>query len=246
MDSPVYKQIYDVELNHWWFDVRRQIIEQTIGKNIKKPVTSALDIGCGTGLNAIILRKFSSTVTGLDRADEAMQFSALRMPDLKVSQAYFPETAPEGAFDLITMFDVLEHLEDDHAALRRVESMLNPGGYYVLTVPAFGFLWTEHDRVLQHFRRYTKKTLLQTVREETGLELIYFNYFNTLLFSPILGFRLLRKIFHFLPNRADDFSMPGPLNGFLKRIFTLDRWLMNYAKLPFGVSIICVFRKPTH
>ena len=75
MDSPVYKQIYDVELNHWWFYVRRQIIEQTIGKNIKQPLTSALDIGCGTGLNAVILRKFSATVTGLDRADEAMQSS---------------------------------------------------------------------------------------------------------------------------------------------------------------------------
>lgn len=243
MESSVYQQIYEVEMSHWWFCGRREIITQVMGKHVPPRLVRALDIGCGTGLNAQILKKFAGSVSGLDPADEAVKFSALRSPELKVVQASFPESFPEGRFDLISMFDVLEHLKDDKKSIRQVETMLNPGGYAIITVPAFMFLWTDHDRVLHHYRRYTKKTLLELIAKETGLEPVYTSYFNTLLFLPIVGFRFLRKIFRFFPDRADDFAVPKSLNNLLRRIFNLERMLMSRFPLPFGISIICILKK---
>ncbi len=244
MEQYVYQQIFDIEESHWWFIVRRKIISQIIANHVIQPLPKALDIGCGTGLNSRLLKKFVLQVQGLEMAKEAVRLSNLKVPDLRVLHVSFPEAEIQEKFDLVTMFDVLEHLEDDKKSIRRVEEILEPGGLAVLTVPAFKFLWTEHDHVLHHYRRYTKKSLLALIRSNTKLEVEYASYFNTLLFIPIVIFRLLRKVFRFLPGRTDDFAVPKFLNSFFKMIFALDSKLLQFFLLPFGISIICVLKKP--
>lgn len=243
MEPGVYQQIYEVELFHWWFCVRREIIAQVMAKHVSPGLLRALDIGCGTGLNGQILQKFAISVSGLDPADEAVKYFALRSPGLSVIQGSFPEDIPLGNFDLISMFDVLEHLEDDKKSIRQVEFMLSPGGYAVITVPAYKYLWTDHDRILHHYRRYTKKSLLGLIAKETKLEPVYVSYFNTVLFLPIAVFRFLRKMLRFFPDRTDDFAVPKILNNLLRQIFSTEKFLIKHSPLPFGVSIICILKK---
>lgn len=243
MQKQVYQQIYEAEKTHWWFVGRRNIIRTALDKHIPHKVDEALDVGCGTGLNALIMKSFARKVTGLDPSGEAVRFSHMRAPDLSVIQEAFPYTELKGQYDLVTLFDVLEHIEDDSLSLQKVEKLLRPGGVAVLTVPAFPFLWSDHDKVLQHYRRYTMSTLKNVITKNTKLRIIDCNYFNTLFFLPILIFRVIRKIFHILPDRADDFMVSDTINKLCLSIFNMEGKFVQKVKYPFGVSIICVLQK---
>ena len=243
MEKQVYQQIFDVEKNHWWFRGRRKIIAATLRGHISSKVGKALDIGSGTGLNSVVLREFAHTVSGLDPSDEAVRLSQLRAPDFQVRQSSFPEVEITERFSLITMFDVLEHISDHQQAIKKVEQLLEPGGIAVLTVPAFPFLWSDHDLVLHHYRRYTKKSLRELVAGQTGLSVEYMEYFNNFLFIPISFFRLLRQLFHILPTRSDDFMVSPFINKLFFAIFSAEGKLMSKIHFPFGISIICVLKK---
>ncbi len=243
MEKQVYQQIFDVEKTHWWFIGRRKIIARTIKNNVKSKVARALDIGSGTGLNSVILKEVATNVSAMDPSEEAVRLSKLRAPELQVLQGSFPYVELSERYSLITMFDVLEHIEPDVKSLKKVESLLEPGGMAVITVPAFPFLWSDHDRVLHHFRRYTKKSLVDVVKNNTGLSIVSIEYFNSFLFIPIAFFRALRKLFHILPDRADDFMVSPGLNSLLLSVFSFEGWLMQKLKYPFGISIICVLQK---
>jgi len=244
MEQHVYQQIFDVEKTHWWFVGRRKIISSVLKRHIKNPLPRALDIGSGTGLNSVVLKEFAKQVSGLDPANEAVRLSLIRVPDLKVMQESFPYVQLGQRYNLITMFDVLEHIEDDALSLRKLEELLMPGGVAVLTVPAFPILWSDHDRVLKHFRRYTMKSLRSVITANTSLAIQRMSYFNSLFFVPIVAFRVLRKVFHILPDRADDFMVHPIINKFFLFLFSLEGKLVGRVPYPFGISIICVLKKP--
>ncbi|MBI5530068.1 MAG: class I SAM-dependent methyltransferase [Candidatus Doudnabacteria bacterium] len=243
MEHHVYQQIYDVEKVHWWFCGRRKIIEQVLKSSIPTKVDLALDIGSGTGLNSLIIKQFAHRVEGLEMSAEAIRLSALRAPELKVENGSFPETKLTKNYDLVTLFDVLEHIKDDEESLKQIKTALKPGGLVVLSVPAYPWLWSEHDKVLHHFRRYTKADLKNLVNKVGGYNIEYVSYFNTTLFFPILAFRWLRNLFHFNDHKTDDFLVPKTLNKFLEKIFLFDRVLLKRNICPFGISLILVLRK---
>ena len=194
-------------------------------------------MGCGTGGNLTLLSRFGS-VEAVEYDAEARAV-AERKSGYRVGFCALPEQldVEEGSFDLIVLLDVLEHIEDDVAALRRVREKLAPGGRVLVTVPALPWLWSEHDATHHHFRRYTPATLRRSA-EAAGLQVVRLGFFGTLLFPLVAATRLAKKA---LGMRGADDRMPGPwLNGLLRHLFGLERNLVGRLPLPIGSSLFLV------
>jgi SAM-dependent methyltransferase len=186
-----------------------------------------------------MLSAFGS-VSGLDMSPLAVAYCRQRLGDkVDVRVGVVPDDLVTA--DVVTMFDVIEHLEDDLGALRRIHAVLPPGGVLVCTVPAFSFLWSEHDVVNHHFRRYTHRTLRGRL-ESAGFTVERISYFNAVLFPMIAAVRLLRPKGR-RPGRSD-MRMPAQwVNRILKKVFAAERFLLRFISLPFGVSLVAVCRK---
>jgi SAM-dependent methyltransferase len=241
MKPALFEKMAELEDKHWWFLSRQQIVFSVIQKKIKIPFPAQiLDAGCGTGGNCRLLSKLGHVV-GMD-ADE----TALRLAQGKgcsVVKGGFPHSVPfpENSFHLITLLDVLEHLDEDEAALHTLYSLLKPEGYLLITVPAFSFLWSSHDVANSHKRRYTLRELKEKA-QKAGFKVKYMSYFNVSLFLPILFFRLLRK--KSSSSLEDDLWLPPKfLNFMLKEFFGSERFFLGRFSFPFGVSLISVCEK---
>lgn len=242
MERQLYKEMYDIEKNHWWFLGRRKILFDVMRRTINGKTERVLDVGCGTGLNALFLERIGGRVYGLEASDEAIAMAKERNPRLMIIKGEFPHVEIKDRFDLITLFDVLEHCENDLAALRKIHSLLNHDGYAVFTVPAFSFLWSEHDELAHHKRRYTASELRQKL-EHAGFEVIRTSYFNAFLFLPAAIFRVLRKLLGLWKGSSDFFMLPAPLNSVLAFMFGSERFFLRFVDFPFGVSIIAIAQK---
>ncbi len=236
MDEQVYSLQYRVEKEHWWYTARVQILLQYLEHRLGgRRRVALLDIGCGTGalLEALAERY---RVTGLEPSAQAVAFCRER--GLAAVQQGTPESfTPEGLFDVVTMFDVLEHIEDDRETLARVRGFVKPGGHLLLTVPAYRFLWSPHDDIVHHKRRYTLRSL-QTVVAQAGFTVRHMTYFNAILFPAAVLRRLTARIVPERPMR--DLELPGPaVNRLLRTVFALERHAVPYVRLPFGLSLLC-------
>lgn len=241
MDSSMYAEMAEMERNHWWFVGRRAVVFDVLQRTISKG--KLLDVGLGTGFNAQQFLKRGFQVDGLDPAPEAIEFARKIAPEVTVIQSLFPSThIPSATYDGVVLLDVVEHLEDDVAALSDVRRVLKDGGFALMTVPAFRFLWTKHDERAHHFRRYRKNELVRVIRA-AGLEPVQVSYYNFFLFPPIALVRLISKMIG-LEETSDFDKTPGILNGLLGWMFGFERFLLRFVSLPFGVSLIAVARKP--
>ena len=252
MREDFYAEYYEVEGRHWWFRGRTRIVTSVIaGLEHRSPDGAPLrilDMGTGTGTMLSALRRFGDA-QGVDADERAVAFCRARGEERV--QRLMSETLPfpAASFDLLTTFDVLEHIEDDAAALREVARVLEPGGRMVATVPANPWMWGAQDEVSHHFRRYTAAGLRAAIAD-SGLELERLTHFNTLLFPPIAAIRLLRRLRPRSGEAESDFGMPGgegALNRALAAIFGLEAgWVARpgLPALPFGVSLLAVARAP--
>jgi len=243
MQQHTYSIMYQVEGSHWWFAGRRKIIEgflRDICRKLAKQSPQILDVGCGTGANLEMLSQFG-TAEGVDVSPEALSFCRERgLNNVRLGQAeQLPY--PDGSFDIVTGLDVVEHLDDDVAGLREMARVLRPGGYALLFVPAFMFLWGVQDDISHHRRRYTEAGLKQAVRS-AGFEIDRFTYANLTFFGPILLGRVLMRLTGFRPASENNLTV-GALNGILGRILGAESSILRHVNLPFGVSAICVARR---
>lgn len=237
----MYREMAEEEKSHWWFLGRRVVVFDVVRRYGKKG--KLLDIGLGTGFNANLFEKEGYAVDGLDPSPEAIQFAKTIAPNISVIQAPFPSPEiPSDTYDVAALLDVVEHLEDDTAALREVHRLLKKDGIALITVPAFMFLWTKHDERAHHFRRYRKHELLCLIRA-AGLEPEFVSYYNFFLFPAIALVRFVTKALG--REEGSDFDKsPALLNGLFAFIFGFERLLLRLTPLPFGVSLIAVARKP--
>jgi SAM-dependent methyltransferase len=243
MQQHTYAILRRVEGAHWWFVGRRRIIEgflTEICSTVSDSQPEILDVGCGTGANLEMLSRFGNA-QGIDVSHEALSFCRERgLKNVTWGEA---ERIPfeDKTFDLVTAFDVVEHLDDDVGGLKEIHRVLRPGGRALLFVPAFMFLWGVQDDVSHHRRRYTLLALRKAV-EEAGFRVERSSYANITFFLPILLARLLMRITGLRPQSENNINI-GALNGILGRIFATERAILDRANLPFGVSAICVARR---
>lgn len=245
MERSFYKNYFKVEKEHWLMVVRRMIALDTLEANIGTGSgrTKVLDFGCGSGLFVTELAEHGYQAYGLDISEEAVKFGLLQgRRNLGVIDAH-KINFPDNTFDAVFGMAVLEHLEDESWALQEIQRVLRPGGVVILMVPAYMFLWGVQDEVAHHYRRYTKGSLLKKLKESTSLKKIKSSYFNTFLFLPIAGLRLISRAFG-IKGRGSDFDINSSfLNKLFFAIFNAERRVLVHTSFPFGVSILAVMKK---
>lgn len=238
MQHELYNFFYHHEQSHWWFKSARKIQLDFVERYFKKDKNlQILDIGCGTGATLAELSKLGRTI-GIDTAKEAISYCKKRgLKNVRLGNALnLPFKSRR--FDLVTMFDVLEHINDDYRVLREIKRVLKPKGIAIFTVPAFMFLWDDHDLLNQHFRRYTKGELLKKLNE-LSFKVIFISYINFLLFPVVVIVKLINKIFN-KRGLLNAHNTQEPFNTILYQIFSLEYFLLRRIKFPFGVSLIYV------
>lgn len=245
MKQKMYDDMYLCQKTHWWFIARQKIICYIIKKYVKnKENINLLDIGCGSGAMLNVLKQYGKT-TGLDNSDTAIKMSKSVFDGNIVQDDIFNEdTLNNQSFDCITILDVIEHMDKDYLIPDRIHKLLNENGICIVTVPAYMWLWSTHDDINEHKRRYTKKQLISLFKTN-NLTIEKCSYYNTILFFPISFIRLIKKIFR-IHESTSDMKMPNKfVNNLLCTIFSIEKFLIPKFNIPFGVSILMVIRKHT-
>ena len=205
----IYAHLYH---NHWWWRSHEAILLRTL-RSLRLPgPVEILDVGCGDGLFFPELRNFG-TVSGIEVDASLIAPGSPHRP--RISNKPLGDPAHAGRrFDLITALDVVEHIDDDRAAIDAMVHMLRPGGFLVLTVPAFMCLWDHHDEINGHFRRYTARDLrerLAGLGQTVELRYVFPSlFFGKLVFRWLNRLRLVRRFSTTsLPRRSTDSWPPG-------------------------------------
>jgi SAM-dependent methyltransferase len=242
MDRVIYDRMAAHDSTHWWYRARRDILADYITRYAALPADARiLEIGCGTGHNLPMLAAFGE-VDAIEIDEAARDIASARLGKA-VGEAPLPELpgVPEARYDLIAVLDVVEHIEDDVAALAGMARRLKPGGKILVTVPAHQWMWSAHDVVNHHHRRYSKATLAKAVAD-AGLTHNGLLYFNSLLFPAALAARVVGKLTG--KDDSDDSPPAKPLNLAFEKIFALERHLVGRMPLPPGLSLITLLSRP--
>ena len=238
MERFVYEQMAELDERHWWYCARREVVAALIQRVVRPPKGAAiLEIGCGTGHNFPMLAQFGH-VEALELDDEARGIAEKRL-GRSIMTSPLPELAgvPERHYDMIGAFDVIEHIDDDAASLASIAMRLKPGGKFVMTVPAHQWMWSAHDTVNHHKRRYSKAGL-EALITGSPMNLEALGYFNSLLFPVAIAERMASKA---LGKDGGDLELPpAQLNAALKRTFAAERHLIGRVPLPPGLSLFAV------
>lgn len=248
MDASFEKSYHDNEKQHFWFRARREALLKRLRNFSKKSLI--LDIGCSSGLlieDLISCGHSPDCIYGIDISSKAINNCRNKgLLNVFVDDAQNPKKLKE-KFDVIIASDCLEHLEDDSKAINEWRKLLKKGGELIIFVPAFQFLWSEHDELNFHYRRYTLRQLEDILKKE-GLQIGDKGYWNTFLFFPISVFRILKNVVNkFFPKKKSeqqgDISVTPVLNRLFLGILKLENKILYNHCLPFGVSVYCVSRK---
>lgn len=242
----------DHDERHWWYRGRRRIVCDAIAALELPRGARVLDVGCGSGrmLDALAAMPAVEAVAGLDLSSEAVALARGRgHADVREGRV---EQLPwdDGAFDLALALDVIEHTPDDRATLRELRRVTTPGGRLLVTVPAYQALWSRHDIVNHHHRRYDRRMLRALVADgDWAIERM--TGFNTLLLAPAAAVRLAqrareaRRAPPASEHRSDLDLTPAPLNALLELPLRAEAaWLRGGRRsLPAGLSLLAVLRR---
>lgn len=245
MEPDLYRQFYEVERDHWWSVGMRGIFHMCLEEGLRGTERPRLlDLGCGTG---IALEEFArhGRILGLDIAPEALEFTRSRNPGTPLVRGDLVLLPVAGeSLDGVLALDVIEHLQDDAAAVREIHRILKPGGVALLNVPAFPSLWSGKDTANRHLRRYTRSTL-RPVLEESGLRVERMTYTNAALFPAIWLARQGQRLLGRPWNSRSEYHPRPWVNSGLRSILALERGLLRLSNMPFGTSVTCLARRPS-
>jgi SAM-dependent methyltransferase len=243
MEENFEKKYHEVETNHWWFKSRRKYLIDLL-KNIPKD-SKILDIGCSSGVLLKDLENLGfdpDNLFGIDISEKAILNSKKNgLKNTFVMDAQ--NILLQEKFDAIIASDCLEHLENDEKALNNWKKLLNKNGKMYVFVPAYMSLWSYHDEVNMHFRRYTKNELSTKIQNE-NLEIIKSSYWNFFLFVPVFIFRKIASLFNKNKSGESDIQIGNPIiNKLLLQLIIFENKLLKRVNFPFGVSTFCIAKK---
>lgn len=242
MDRDYELQTHRAEERHWWYRGRRNVLERVISHLELSPRTRILDAGCGSGRNMVELARHGE-VTGIELSPASVAVARERRTGDVLEGSVLEMPFEPASFELAVSLDVIEHLQDDRAALRELRRVVAPGGALLVTVPAYPWLWSRHDVINHHHRRYRKRTLLAAA-QDAGWSCERTTHFNSLLLPVAIALRALEPL-----NRASTASSldlwvpPAPLNSLLQQPLNLEARLIGRGgRIPAGLSLLALFR----
>jgi SAM-dependent methyltransferase len=235
-------QTHRVEDRHWWYQGRRRVLECVIERLGLPGQAHILDAGCGSGRNMVELARHG-TVTGVELSNTSVHLARERGAGEVLEGSVMDMPFDDASFDLTVSLDVIEHLQDDVEALRELRRVTKPGGALLVTVPAYQWLWSGHDEINHHHRRYNRHTLL-TAAGGAGWRMDSSTHFNSLLLPAAI---LLRALERFKPSTTksslDLWIPPAPMNWALRQPLKLEAAVIGRGgSIPAGLSLLAVFR----
>mgnify|MGYP001161389917 CR=1 FL=1 len=226
-----------LEKSHFYFKNKRKLIKGILNR---LQCSKILEIGTGAGvLSSQIRKKHPSIELHGVEIDKAF-YNVVKQKKIfnQLTLGAFEEYKTKEQFDLIIMLDVLEHLQNDNEAVKKLFNLLSPKGHLVMTVPAYQFMFSYHDKILNHYRRYSRKAL-KKVLKENGMKVRKMTYFNSYLFPPLFLIRIL------FPNKNKSDTGAASSLGFLfEMIGALEnKWIQDGGYVPFGTSLLAICQK---
>lgn len=251
MDPNAYRQFLELERSHWWFRGRRAVYLGLLRHHLRgQRPRRALDLGCGMGGFLPGLGELCASVFPSDVSVESLVHCRERGYGAGVCSSGYALPYADRSFDLVCMFDALEHIPDDERVMREAARVLVPGGLVLVTVPAYPFLYANNDRIAQHQRRYTRGALAR-VFAQAGLRVERNTHSNVFLFPLILPAVLAIKGLETLLPQAkssDHTNLSWPIPGFvhdlLYGVFAAELPLTRRFDWPAGHSIAALARRP--
>lgn len=243
MEAQSIQEYERLEKYYWWFVGRRNIIARVLNKYFSGKQLRILDWGCGPGGNFKLLEQYGQ-VLGVDASDESVSACRRKGITAVLKAEDLSEFRPNTAYDLITNFDVLEHISDDVGFLRGVRELLTPGGHMMVTVPAYQFLWGRLDEVVGHKRRYTRKEIVRKFNQ-CGFSVVMASYFNFFISPAFVAYRMIEKLKRNTKRSLSGsvVEFPALVNWLFAKIVFLEALLIPHINLPFGTSIIVLAKK---
>ena len=238
MERIVYDRMAELDERHWWYRARREILGELIRRRIELPENARiLEVGCGTGHNLGMLQRFGR-VDAIEIDGAAREIASRRLGHA-VMDAPLPSLpgVADSTYALIAILDVIEHIDEDVAGLASLRRKLKPGGKILITVPAFPWMWSAHDVLNHHKRRYTRGTLRALVAG-AGMRLEMISWFNSLLFPLAAAARVAGRITG--REDSDDKLPPAPVNRLFETLFGLERYAIGRVPFPPGVSLAAI------
>lgn len=247
--SPTYYEVYrDAQATHWWFRARESVLQALVPPDASQPGTTVIDVGSGPGGPTPAIFP-GHPIVAIDLDDSVLRAYSSAAGRLVADVGRLP-LKPQSA-RVLCAFDILEHLSDDLAALRNWREVLAPGGRLVITVPAYQALWSRHDDVNGHHRRY-RASLLRARLETAGFVIDRLTYFNTVLLPGIACVRWWQRLTSTNANGSADggsldfnHRMPAAIESCFQSLFSLERHWLRHWRLPAGVSVCALAHRPS-
>jgi SAM-dependent methyltransferase len=230
-----------VEDRYWWYRGRRRIVLDVVRSLSLPSEPQILDAGCGSGRNLVELARVGRVV-GLEPSARGAEVARARGVGEVIEAEIDTMPFDDSSFDLITLLDVLEHIEDDLGALRGLRRVARPGGFLLITVPAYPRLWSAHDELNRHYRRYTRAALLGRA-VEAGWRPLRTTHFNVLLLPVAAAWRLGDRLRSSGESGASELvRTPATLNWLLEQPLRAEAALLRSGRrIPAGLSLVGVF-----
>ena len=247
MNNKLLGIFQEVEEYHWWFAGRKYLLKRLIKKHPESGGMKILDVGCGTGGVMRFLSAYGR-VWGVDKSPRAVEYCLKNdMKNVRLADATKLPFRRDW-FDLVALLDVMEHIANPGKALVEAGRVLKPNGRIIITVPATPAIWSRHDSLQGHHKRYDREELMR-LATDCGLEVGEMRYFNFLMFFPIAVVRILSRLrlFEKLGDYDSkinfDIAKIGLINKILTGLFKLEIRIGEVIKYPWGVSLAAVLTK---
>jgi len=242
MDRDYELQTHRAEDRHWWYRGRRQVLDRVISDLRLSARARILDAGCGSGRNMVELARHGA-VSGVELSSASVDLARARNAGEVIAGSVLEMPFAADSFELAVCLDVIEHLADDVGALRELRRVVMPGGLLLVTVPAYQWLWSGHDEVNHHHRRYNSRSL-ERAAAQAGWEKVRTTHFNSLLLPVAILLRILDRFNRSTTESSLDLWVPPqPLNWLLERPMLLEAALIGRGvRIPVGLSLLAVFR----